>query len=394
MTDTTQDLLRAPSEAEGELARAAWKIGVEVAGPAADSVDRDARFPFETVAALKEAHLLAALIPTEQGGLGANLREVAAAVRALAFHCASSALVLGMHSIEVFNLVKHGTSPGLRAFMAEVATGQILLANANSEVGIGGDVGRSLCFVEERDGALVFDKQALAISFGRHADAIISIGRRSPEASETDQIQLVCRAPGLQLEETSTWDTMGLRGTCSTGFHIVAQISPELIFPVPFATIANNGALQARQIILSAVWVGLAEAAAARAHAFVRAAARRSIGSIPPGALRLAEMVADVEAARSLLAGCALQFEALEVVDDVENAGFIIALRNLKVTASTLAVETATAALGVCGMAGFRRDTPFSLDRIVRDAHGGLIMVSNDRMLRDNSQLLLARKTL
>ena len=57
-----------------------------------------------------------------------------------------------------------------------------------------------------------------------------------------------------------------------------------------------------------------------------------------------------------------------------------------------LGVRTSTAALGICGISGYKRDSEYSLDRIIRDAHGGLIMVSNDRYLSDNAQLLLARK--
>ena len=51
-----------------------------------------------------------------------------------------------------------------------------------------------------------------------------------------------------------------------------------------------------------------------------------------------------------------------------------------------------TAALGICGISGYKRDSEFSLDRIIRDAHGGLIMVSNERLLGENAQLLLARR--
>jgi hypothetical protein len=43
---------------------------------------------------------------------------------------------------------------------------------------------------------------------------------------------------------------------------------------------------------------------------------------------------------------------------------------------------------------GFLLDTRFALHRIVRDAHGGLVMVSNDRLMNDNAQLLVARKAL
>lgn len=54
----------APNDAAGEWAQAAWRIGVDVAGPAADDVDRRARFPHETVDALKAQGFL--LLPTQK----------------------------------------------------------------------------------------------------------------------------------------------------------------------------------------------------------------------------------------------------------------------------------------------------------------------------------------
>ncbi|MGN6205856.1 acyl-CoA dehydrogenase family protein [Humibacter sp.] len=388
------DGLSAPAAGAGELEKEAWRIGVDVAGPVADEVDSAARFPHEAVSALRESGLLAALVPAEFGGGGASLAEVAQAVRALAVHCTSSALVLGMHSIEVFNLVRHGTTPALRDVLREVASDGLLLANANSEVGIGGDVSRSRCALEPREGGWHLEKDALAISYGEYADAIITIARPDTDAAETDQVMMVCRRRDTTLQPTSEWNTMGLRGTCSSGFHLSADVGADALFPVPFSVISNNGAGQARQILLSAAWVGLAEAAGAKAHSFVNAAARRSIGTLPPSAMRLAELASELQAARSLLISSALRYEALDRAGDGEDAGLIVGLRALKVSTSELAVKSATAALSICGMAGFRRDTPFALDRIVRDAHGGLVMVSNDRLMNDNAQLLVARKAL
>jgi acyl-CoA dehydrogenase len=57
-------------------------------------------------------------------------------------------------------------------------------------------------------------------------------------------------------------------------------------------------------------------------------------------------------------------------------------------------VDIVRDALEICGIAGYRRDTPFTLDRHLRDVHGGLVMVSNDRYLHANAQVLIARKQL
>jgi len=392
VTDYWADGLGAPADVQGKWERIAWQIGETVAGPNANDVDRNARFPHEAVAALKESGLLSALLPVKNGGSDATMVEISGAIRALAFHCASSALVLAMHSLETFSLKRHGLSPGLQALAKEVASENLLIANANSEIGIGGDISRSICALETGTNPMTIEKQALAVSYGEYADIVVTIARRSPEASENDQIMFFCRPPHLQMEPTSVWDSIGLRGTCSRGFRITADVSPDLIFPIPFATMINDGGSQSRQLLLNSVWVGLAEAAAAKAHAFVREAGRRSIGTTPAPALRLAELAVELQEGRSLLVSTAHRFYELDKVDDVQNPGFLMAMRSLKVSTSTLAVRTATRALAICGIAGYRRDSPFSLDRILRDSHGGVIMGSNERNLQDNAQMLLARK--
>jgi len=377
MTTDLNDGLLAPGEAAGAWEQGAWRIGAAVAAPAADDVDRQARFPVEAVDALRDEGFLGALLPKSVGGGEAGLLELVGAVRALAAHCASSALVLAMHSIEAFNLARHGTTEALTDLQREVAEGRLLIANANSEVGIGGDVGRSICALDRSTTPWTVEKQALAISYGEHADLIFATARAHADAVETDQVFMILRRGAFSLEAISGWDTLGLRGTCSKGYRITADVDPALIFPMPFATVA---------------WVGLAEAAAARAHAFVRAAARKSIGTMPPSAMRLAEIAGELQEARSLLVAQTLRFDWLDAQSDLENAGYVMALRNLKVSTSTLAVQTATAALGICGIVGYRRDSEYSLDRVIRDSHGGLIMVSNDRQLGDNALLLLARR--
>jgi acyl-CoA dehydrogenase len=384
----------ASSNAGQGLERTAWTIGTDVAAPAANDVDRESRFPAESLEAFRESRLLSALIPENLGGGGASLAEVAGAVRALAFHCAASALVLAMHSIEVSNLIRHGTTEPLQALLGEIAEKQLLIANANSEIGGGGDVGRSICALEPTDGGLHLEKHALAISYGEYADLIVATARSGPESADTDQQFVVCRKSDLTLEPTSTWDAMGLRGTCSMSFKLVAEIDPALIYPVAFSLVASNGGGQATMILLSSVWVGLADAAAAKAHAHVRAAARRSPDVPPPTALRLAELLSELEQARAVLAISAARFDAADEVGEMESVAFISSLRGLKVSTSTLAVSVATAALEICGIAGYRRDTPVSLDRHLRDAFGGLVMVGNDRYLHNNAQLLLARKQL
>lgn len=387
------DLLSAPEQAQDHLARIAWRIGAEVAAEFADEVDREARFPVEAVAALREERLLSALLPEELGGFGAGIGTVAAMVRALASHCSATALALAMHSIEVVALERFGTTPALRTFLCDLAADQLLIANANSEVGIGSEPGRSICGLVHADGRWTLEKEALAISYGQYADAIVATARRSSDGEETDQVLVLARREDIELTPLSTWDTLGLRGTCSNSFRLQASGPEDAIFPVPFPQIAAAGVLHVAQILLSSVWLGLAERAVSQVHQQARREARRTIGVVPQSAVRLAELAIDLQASRALVA-CAVQsYEALQDTDHLEDPGQLIAARNLKVATSQTAASLASQALGICGISAFRRDAPQSLDRLLRDAHGGLVMVNNHSNLRLNAQALIARKS-
>ena len=69
---------------------------------------------------------------------------------------------------------------------------------------------------------------------------------------------------------------------------------------------------------------------------------------------------------------------------------FAVAMNNLQTGSSQLAVQVIHQAMLVCGLAGYRNDTAFSLGRHLRDAHSAALMVNNDRILAKTAQLLVA----
>src|SRR5437868_14598733 len=77
-----------------ELVNKVRAIAGEVAGQHADDVDQKARFPAESIAALKAVKAMSAAVPKELGGGGCDMRELAAMCSALAQGCGSSAMVL------------------------------------------------------------------------------------------------------------------------------------------------------------------------------------------------------------------------------------------------------------------------------------------------------------
>ena len=72
--------------------------------------------------------------------------------------------------------------------------------------------------------------------------------------------------------------------------------------------------------------------------------------------------------------------------------GFAIEMNTVKISASNLVAEIVARAMTICGMAGYRQDSPYTLGRLLRDSHGAAVMVNNDRILANNAQMLLVHK--
>jgi acyl-CoA dehydrogenase len=361
----------------------------------ADDVDRKGRFPLEAVQALKDARLLSLLIPTEFGGAGAALSDVAELCTRLGQHCASTAMIFAMHQIKVSSLVSHGVgSEWHERFMRRVVDEQLLLASATTEGGVGGNMRNSVCAIE-RDGELFrIAKGGALISYGAQADAILVTARRAPDAPPSDQQMAVLVSGQYRLERTSTWDALGMRGTCSDGFVLSGEAPCKQIFASDFADIAQQSMLATAHLLWSSVWFGIASDALGRAQNFVRKGARKNFdNSFSPGALRLAEASSKLQLMRANVVDGLRRFaRAQNEPDDLSSMSFAAAMNNIKIGSSQLAIEIINHALLIAGIAGYKNDTPYSVGRHMRDALSAQVMISNDRIFTNMSNLLLAQR--
>ncbi|MFN8581523.1 MAG: acyl-CoA dehydrogenase family protein [Gemmatimonadaceae bacterium] len=273
-----------------DLFARAQEIARGVAAAHAASVDRDARFPTETFAALKDAGVLSAAVPVEWGGAGAGMRDLVAMCGAVAEACGSSGMVLAMHHIQVACIARHGAeSPFFRRYLQEISDRQLLLASITSEVGTNGDTRSSICAIEREGDRFRLVKKATTVSYGEAADDLLVTCRRTAESPASDQILVLARDGQYALERTGNWDTMGMRGTCSPPYTFTAAGPEEQVVPGLFADSAAQSMVPFSHILWSAVWLGIATDAVARASAFVRAEARKKPGTTPPNAHCLAE---------------------------------------------------------------------------------------------------------
>ncbi len=371
------------------------EIAETIAAVHADDVDRDARFPIEAVTALREQRALSALVPTEHGGEGVSFRAIAEACFTLGRRCGATAMVFAMHQIQVATIIRHTAgSLHFEEYLRTLVAEQRLIASVTSEVGTGGDMSRSVAALKlAGSGNSDFEKQAPTVSYGAYADDLLTTLRATPDAAPGDQVAVLHSAKATKLEPTGTWDPLGMRGTCSPGFTVKAVVGAQQLLPAPFSTIATETMVPVSHILWSHVWLGIATDAFDRARAFVRAAARRAPGEPVPAAVKLSHVMTQLSMLRGEVHRALDEYVA--AADDRERLGtmaFALHVNNLKLAASEQVPRVCQGAMGVCGIVGFKNDTPFSIGRHLRDAMSASLMVANDRLHQTNAGLLLIAK--
>lgn len=381
-----------------QLVQSARRIAAEVARPHAADVDKNARFPAEVAEALRQAKLMSCYVPTELGGAGCSITDLAAVSEALAEECASSAMTFAMHQIQVAMLVHHELgSPYFRSYLKQLVEKQNLMGSMTTEVGVGGDMRRSVCGLEVEGDKFKFAKDTTTMSYGAQSDDILASCRRSQTAAPSDQVMVLLHRADYTYTANGVWDTLGLRGTCSPPASVRATGSTKQVLSTPFGDSAALTMVPISHCLWAACWVGIAKGAVARAHAYVRKLAREKPGTTPPNAMRLADATAQLYSLRAHVNETIAEYEAIRKSPDAgaeELSGMRYALKinNLKLSCSQMLFQIVHQAFAVTGIQGFKNDSKFSMGRHLRDALAAGVMIGNDRIAATNASLLLVLK--
>lgn len=385
----------APTDADAVFLAGIRRIAEEVAGRHAVAVDREARFPVETLAALREQRALSAFVPVEHGGDGVSFAALAEACFELGRRCSASAMIFAMHQIQVVTLVRHA-EPGdwHETYLRDLAREQRLIASVTSEVGTGGDMSRSIAAVTPIGaGRSSMEKQAPTVSYGAHADDLLTTLRNAPDSRDGDQVLVLTHRDQGSMDVMGTWDPLGMRGTCSPGFVVRAEFADEQVLGTPYSRVGPESMVPVSHVLWSHLWLGIATDAFDRARAFVRAAARAKPGQDVPAAQQLSHLHGHLTLLRAEVRSGLTDY--LADWDDRERLGtlgVVLRFNTLKISASEQAPRICQEAMGVCGIMGFKNDSPYSIGRQLRDAMSAALMVANERVHKTNASLLLIAK--
>jgi acyl-CoA dehydrogenase len=365
-------------------------IAARVAAENASAVDRQARFPAEAFAAAQRERLLGILVPAELGGEGAGISDVADICYMLSAGCGASGMIFAMHQIMAAILVRHAQSNAWhRLLLHRLAEEQLLLASSTTEGEGGGDLRSSVCAVEQTGSQITLVKNATVMSYGVEADAILTTARRAPDARPSDQVMVALLKDDYDLKHIVEWDTLGMRGTCSSGFLLKGNAQIDQVLPDCYQKIQAETMMPVAHLTWSAVWAGVAAGAVERARQFVRNSTRHRNDS-PPGASHLTRAMMSLRTLRGIIISALDRYERASAdEEELESLDFQNAMNLLKVTTSELAIATVMSTMQVCGLTGYRNDGEFSISRYLRDVLSSSLMINNDRILANSATAAL-----
>jgi butyryl-CoA dehydrogenase len=352
LTDEQQMIQAMAREfAEGEIA------------PIADDIDRESRFPHETVKRMAELGLMGIAVPERWGGSGSDTVAYAVALEAIARVCASHAVVMSVNnSLYCDPVLKYGTDAQRGRFLTPFAAGREIGCFALTEPQAGSDASNQHTLAARDGDHYVLNGRKAFVTNGREASVALVFCQtdRGKRHHGISAFLVEKGTPGFVVAKTE--DKLGLR----------ASDTAELVFEdcrVPAAHRLGDegmgfsialGTLDGGRIGIAAQAVGIAAGAfdKARRYARERTSFGKPIGEHQMVAWMLADMATAIDAARLLT------LKAAVLKDRGEPFGVASAMA--KLFAAETAMRVTTDAVQVHGGYGYIKE--YQVERYFRDA--------------------------
>ncbi|TPV97211.1 MAG: acyl-CoA dehydrogenase [Myxococcales bacterium FL481] len=350
-------------------------LASDVVAKHAAAVDKQARFPQESIDALGQAGLLGLISDVEVGGQGQGIRAAAEVVEVLAQECGSTAMVLCMHYCGTAVLEQLGPL-GVRR---DIAAGRHLSTLAFSEMGSRSHFWAPVGSARQVAGGVQLDAKKSWVTTAGRATAYVWSSQPA-QGGEASTLWLVPRdTPGVRAGPA--YDGLGLRGNDSTSVTAEAAVVPESTrlgpdgggFGVMMETV-----LPYFNVMNAACSIGMMEAAVKRSAAHVGSTRYMhldsSLADLPTVRAYVARMRLQTDQAR------ALWTDTLSAIESGREDTMLRVLET-KASAAEAALAVTSTAMRVCGGAAYRREV--GVERCFRDAQAASIMAPTTDVLYD-----------
>jgi alkylation response protein AidB-like acyl-CoA dehydrogenase len=350
--------------------------------PTAEELDREKRFPYEIVAKLGELGLMGIPFPEDYGGGGGDTLSFALAVEELARADASVCITVASHtSLGTMPIFLFGSREQKEEWLPQLCSGRKLGAFGLTEPEAGSDAGATRTRARLEDGEWVIDGSKQFISnAGTEISGCVTITARTSGEGEISNIIVPNGTPGYTPGEPYLkmgWHASDTRPLAFDGCRVPESnlLGRRGEGFKQFLHILDGG-----RIGVAAMGVGLAQGALdlALAYAKERRAFGQPISRFQAIQVKLADLSAEIEAARLLTYKAALQRDNEEP--------FTLTAAQAKLKTGRLAVRATEEAVQIHGGYGYIEEYPVA--RFYRDAKVLTIGEGTDEVM----EMVIARE--
>ena len=333
--------------------------------PVARDWERSGRYPTEIVDAMRELGLFGLTVPSEFGGLDADLITLAIVFEEISKGWMGIAGIIGSHTLSCWMIAKHGTDEQKHRYLPELATGERRTGIGLTEPDAGTDL-QGISTTATRDGdEYVIRGTKTWITNARYANPLPVLVKTDTTAEPRHRgmsVMLVEQGtPGFNVSRDL--GKLGYKGTesCEVQLDDVRVPADRLLGGeegLGFKQVVSGLAIG--RINIAARSVGIAQESFDQALAYSRQrhAFGQPIADFQAIQLKLADMATKVQAARLLTWWAASRADAGERVDMESGMA--------KYFASEAALECSLEAMRIHGGMGY--STELDIERLYRDA--------------------------
>jgi butyryl-CoA dehydrogenase len=353
------------SEEQELIINMAKEFAEREVAPKAKEVDKNHRFPEETVKRMGELGLMGIPISEEYEGAGSDYLTYIMVVEELSRACATTGVILSVHmSVCTYPIYQLGTNYQKIKYVTPLAKGEKLGAFALTEPGAGSDAKalQTTAVYDEVEKHYVLNGTKCFITNGAYADVFI-VAAMTDKSKGTRGISTFIVEkdfPGFSVGQRE--DKMGIKGSSTTEIILKDCLVPaeNLLGKEGEGFKIAMTALDGGRISIGAQAVGIAQAGldASIAYAKERRQFGKPIAGFQAIQFMIAEMATKITAARSLVHQAAwLKDNHLPVTQLAAMA---------KYYASETASWCSNRAVQIHGGAGYT--TAYPVERYMRDA--------------------------
>lgn len=354
----------------------AFRFAKTELAPLLARMDDEDWYPPELMRMLGAAGYVGVTAPEEYGGSNLDLFTCGLVAEAFGYWNANATFIWGPHeNLCLNNILRNGNDEQRRRYLPKMCTGEWVGALALTEPGAGSDALGSMRTTAKRDGDdYLLNGRKMFISNGPVADVILVYAKTNPEAGPKGISAFIVEKgmPGFSVAQKL--NKMGWRG-CPTG---------ELVFDdcrVPAANLVGGedqgvavvmSGLDIERAFLAMPLLGEAQRCLDLSldYANTRQQFKRPIGQFQMVQAMLADMYAEIEAARALAYRAALACNGLEKGDGGRGDIHKLCAASIMVTSNML-LSVVDKAVQIHGGNGFIWET--EVNRHYRNAKIGTI---------------------